>query len=68
MASYVIMHYGNFLAGRNGLGPTTTRRVEDARTFNTYSAAYEYRRNHDFFRNYKIGRINMWGVVEAVAS
>ena len=61
------MRYGNYLAGRNG-GGSVTRRVEDARTFESFSAAYEYRRNHNCLRNYDIGRVNMWGIAEAIAS
>jgi len=68
MASYVLMRFGSYLASRVGWGPTTTKELDQAKKFNSISSAYEYRRNHSFFEKYDIGRINMCGHVEPVAS
>ena len=67
MANFVITRAGWFLASQPGWGPTTTNRLDQAKRFNTIHDAYEYRRNHDFFEKYSIGRVNMWGHVEPVA-
>ena len=43
--------------------------MNEARRFDSVSEAYEYRRNHVFFENYKIGKISMplYGVVNLIA-
>lgn len=68
MASYVLMRFGSYLASKVGWGPTTTKELDQAEKFDSFSSAYEYRRNHDFFEKYDIGRINNCGHVEPVAS
>ena len=69
MGHYVITRAGWYLAARPGWGPTVTQDLNEARRFDSVSEAYEYRRNHDFFENYNIGKISMplYGVVNLIA-
>lgn len=57
MAEYVIMHGGNYLAGRVGWGPTFTSEQTEAKKFKSVSEAYEYRRNNLQRMNCKIAQL-----------